>query len=303
MNFKNAVNLIKQNNLNVHYFGYFKNNTTSIHNFKKDTSKKDVRSISKTVLTLITGIIIETTDLSLESEVYPIIKDHINLKNTNNIEMLKKVKIKHCLNHTLGFDKVLMMRDDIKDLKNNDFLNYIVNEKIVYEPGTFYLYSNAGFYLLSAVLQIYLEEDLNSFAKKHFFDRLNIHNYTWEKYGPYLAGATRLWLYPNDLMQIGKLLLNNGIFDEHQLVSKSWIDYMKQKSFETPKQDTPNRLFRRYAYANGMWIAKEKDIFFAHGTDSQMLVISPKDKKIILAQSIHSNLEDVEIIINDLLEN
>ena len=40
------------------------------------------------------------------------------------------------------------MRQDIEGMEGKDFINYLVNYPIVYEPGQYYLYSNAGFYLL-----------------------------------------------------------------------------------------------------------------------------------------------------------
>src|SRR5690625_5205387 len=87
------------------------------------------------------------------------------------------------------------MRDDITHLDPFAYLHYIVNYPIVYEPGEYYLYSNAGFYLLGVVLQEFLQEDLLIFIKRELLDPLGVKNFKWEKYGDYIAGATRLWYF------------------------------------------------------------------------------------------------------------
>ncbi len=296
MNFYKAIDTILAKDLNVHTLGMFFKDTTTLHYFHEN-KKYDIRSLSKTVMTLILGLVVEKTDLTLESYVYPIIKDKITLNNEKNLAYLNQIQIKHCLNHTLGFDRVLLMRQDIKHLQGDEFLNYLLNEPLIHKPGSHYLYSNAGFYLLSAVLENYLDEGFLSFADEYFFKLLNITDYKWESYGPYCAGATRLWLKANDLMKIAKVLLQQ----EDTLISSSWIEMMKTITTLTPKQDTPGHKLRRYAYGQGIWLAKEDGIFFAHGTDSQMLIIVPQQQLIFLAQSDHRNLSDVESIINDLL--
>jgi len=64
------------------------------------------------------------------------------------------------MTHTMGYDKILLMRDDMKNMNSYDYVDFIINYPITYKAGEHYLYSNAGFYLLSAVLQEFLQEDL-----------------------------------------------------------------------------------------------------------------------------------------------
>src|SRR5690625_5934085 len=115
------------------------------------------------------------------------------------------------------------MRDDITHLDPFAYLHYIVNHPIGDEPGVYYPYSNSGFYLLGVVLQEFLQDDLLVFIKRELLDPLGVKNFKWEKYGDYIAGATRLWLLPEDLLKFGELLLHDGKVNEKQLISKSWI--------------------------------------------------------------------------------
>src|SRR5690625_1152039 len=158
---------------------------TYIHHFNNTNDSSDIRSISKTVLTLILGVVIRLSEegkypkISDETYIYPIIKHKIHLENKENEAKLKKVKIKHLLTHTIGYKDILLMRNDIAHLDPSEYLNNVVNAPIVYEPGKYYLYSNAGFYLLSVVLQEFLQEDLLFFTKRELFDPLGVKAFKW----------------------------------------------------------------------------------------------------------------------------
>lgn len=261
----------------------------------------DIRSISKTVLTLTAGILkeIHPHEFNENTYIYSIIKDVINVTNEANIEYLKKIKVKHLLTHTIGYEKVLLMRNDILQHDPFDLLDFVVNYPIIHKPGTYYLYSNAGFYLLSVVMEEFIGKNLIHFIDEHLFNPLNIKDYKWEKYGKYLAGATRLWLKPNDLLKIGELMLEN----DGSMVPVTWVNYMKNLSTLTPNVDTLNRTFRRYGYGHGLWISKDEGLFFAHGTDGQILLMVPKKKAIILTLSTEKNMHEIENIVELILNN
>lgn len=294
----------KDDSLNMHYFLTKYNDEVLLHRFKDRKEKSDIRSISKTIMTLLTGIVQRLSEegkynrIDEDTYIYPILKNVITLTNKKNEKYLKKVQIRHLLTHTVGFDKVLLMREDIEGMDPNDYLNFVVNSPIVYEPGTYYLYSNAGFYLLSAFLQEFLQEDLLDFAEREFFEPLEIEDFYWEKYGKYLAGATRLWLYPEDLLKIGELFLNKGKYKNKRIVENEWLEKMTTVRIRTEGVDTPGATFRRYGYGYGIWCAKE-GFYFGHGTDGQTLTMLPDYNFIMLTQANQSDVEKLEDILND----
>lgn len=296
----------KNKSLNMHYFLIKNDKKIYLHRFNNRTEKSDIRSISKTVMTIVTGIVNRLSEegkyskFDEETYIYPVIKDVIHLTNKENEKQLKKIKVKHLLTHTIGFNDVLLMRDDIKNMDPFTYLDYIVNYPIIHEPGEYYLYSNAGFYLLSAFLQEFLKEDLLMFINRELFQPLNIRDFRWEKYGDYLAGATRLWLFPEDLLKIGELLLNEGTYNKKRFFNKDWLKKMQTFRFRTKDVDTPEAIFRRYGYGYGIWLAKE-DFYFGHGTDGQTLIILPKHNYIILTQAYQHDVEKLEMILDNII--
>lgn len=292
--------------LNMHYLLIHQDDQTFKHSFNNHRTPSDIRSISKTVLTLIAGIVSDLAgkgkypEFNEETYIYPIIENKVNLVNLDNLDKLKKIKVKHLVNHTIGYDKVLLMRGDIKDMDPFSYLDYVINEPIKYNPGEHYLYSNAGFYLLSVVLEEFLQENLLTFIDRYLFSKLDITNFEWEKYGDYLAGATRLRLLPEDLIKIGQVIMNDGFYQNQVIVSTDWIEFMRSHSIYTPNRDTPEAVFRRYAYAHGMWLAKKK-IFFGHGTDGQTLVMIPEKNAIIITLAHQDDMTELEKLIDTII--
>ena len=297
----------KGRQINMHYFLLKDKDNCFVHCFKAKRDMSDIRSISKTVMTLTAGIVYRLaregkyTPFSDDTYVYPLIKDVVNLTNEKNLEYLQKIQVRHLLTHSIGYDKVLLMRDDIKDIDPHTYVDLLVNYPLVYEPGEHYLYSNAGFYLLAVTLQEFLQEDLLEFITRELFNPLGLEDFRWERYGKYLAGATRLWLFPEGLLQIGELLLNGGVFRGQTIIPKDWLDKMLTLRFRTKDVDTPERLFRRYGYGYGIWLAKE-DFYFGHGTDGQTLTILPADRGIIITQAYQHDVEPIEKTLSGLIE-
>ena len=312
--FNNIVNMFKKqkdnnnHSLNMHYLLIKEKDQYYLHNFNDLKLPSDIRSISKTVLTIILGVVLKLSEegkfpkISDETYIYPIIKNVIRLENKANEAALKKIKIKHLLTHTVGFDDVLLMRGDIANLDPFEYLNYVVNYPIVHEPGEHYLYSNAGFYLLGVFLQEFLQEDLLVFTKREVFDPLGVREFKWEKYGNYIAGATRLWLLPEDLLKFGELLLHHGNVNDKQLISENWLQKMRAINSYTVAADTPHATFRRYAYGYGIWLAKDP-FYFGHGTDGQTLTIIPDKETIIITLAEQPDIKPIENMIDYIITN
>lgn len=292
--------------LNMHYLSIKQGDDIYSHRFKEKDSPSDIRSISKTVLTMVAIIVMDLSkqgkypSFDWDTNVFPILSNTVNLTNKENKVKLDQIKVKHLLNHTVGYDKVLLMRNDIVNLDPYTYLDYLINTPIEYDPGKHYLYSNAGFYILSAVLQEFIQEDLLSFIHRHLFKPLNIKNYRWEKYGIYLAGATRLWMCPDDLLKLGTTLLNKGLYNGKRIVSSEGIEKMLEITHRTNDVDTSNAIFRKYAYGSGIWLSKGT-IFFGNGTDGQNLIIIPEKNSIVVTLASQKNVGVLEKLINEII--
>lgn len=241
----------------------------------------DVRSISKIVLSLTCGILINESrgEFNLDTYIYPIIKNKMNLETEKNLAYLKEIKVKHLLTHTTGFRDLLLYSKDIRESDYDDLFDYVINYPLYHRPGTHFLYSNAGYYLLAITMEEYLKYDLFDFVEDKLLKPLGIENRSWGKYGNYIAGATKINLNTYDMLRIGQLIINNGYYDDLQIVDSNYIDLM-QKPYQKSMYEVKRKYISEDYYGYGIWIS-EKGVVFASGTGGQLIVIL-KDKNMII---------------------
>lgn len=274
------VNEIAENRNSAESIILFDNKKSQSIEFANDTVF-DVRSISKTVLSLACGILINEShgEFNLDTKIYPIIRDKISIENESNLNYLKEIKVKHLLTHTTGYRDLLLFSKDIRESDYDNLFSYVVNYPLYYRPGTHFLYSNAGYYLLAITMEEFLGHDLFDFVNEKLLQPLEIENRSWGKYGNYIAGATKLHLNAYDLLKIGKLILDDGVYKGKEIVDKTYI-----KAMQSPFEKSLNEVKREYVsednYGYGLWISNRGTIF-ASGTGGQLIVIL-KDLDIII---------------------
>lgn len=255
----------------------------------------DVRSISKTVLSLTCGILINESrgEFNLDTYIYPIIKNKMNLENEKNLAYLKEIKVKHLLTHTTGYRDLLLYSKDIRESDYDDLFDYVINYPLYHRPGTHFLYSNAGYYLLAITMEEYLKYDLFDFVEEKLLKPLGIENRSWGKFGNYIAGATKINLNAYDMLKIGKLITNNGYCDDLQIVDSNYIDLM-QKPYNESMYEVKRKYISEDYYGYGIWIS-ERGVVFASGTGGQLIVILNDMDLIIVTTNSGSDSKSYKI--------
>lgn len=250
---------------------------------KSAYTKINVRSIAKLVTSLACGILIEKSSeiFNEDTLIYDILKNKINISNKKNLNKIKKIRVKDCLTHTMGYRDIILMSEDIVDKNKDDLLDYALSYPLYYYPGEEFLYSNAGYYVLAATMQEYLGYDLYDFINENLFKRLGIINPSWDRYGKYLVGASKLYLSSNDLLKIGKLILNDGIYEGERIISKDWIRKMSSKIYKNDKDYIDRSILSDDYYGYSLWTGKD-DLVYASGTGGQFVIFLKKEGIIIV---------------------
>ena len=105
-----------------------------------------------------------------------------------------------------------------KQLDTSNIINYALNADIPYEVGERFAYNNVEPFILSVFFQEKFGINLSEFIKDNIFDKLDIKKYKWDNYGKYCPGCTGLFLKHSDFHKIGKLLLNDGKYNDIQVI-------------------------------------------------------------------------------------
>lgn len=186
-------------------------------------------SVSKMFTMAAIGFLVEEGKLSLDHKVCDILSDEISI---NYDEQWKQVTVRHALAHKMGIDHDdPTSEEDSLQYDTKDFLSRALKEKIIHEPGSFYCYSDAAYYILSRIITKASGEKLDDFLIDRLFRPLDFDEVAWGKcpYG-YPLGGDSLYCRTEDMIKLGIIYLNDGVFEGKRYFSKAWIDTTIQEN-------------------------------------------------------------------------
>lgn len=270
--------------------------------FYNDECLHELRSCSKLLVAMIIGIAIDKGMFSLDTLVYPIIENAVHIKNKENIEKISKWDIRTLLTHTTGYEEIIMSAKEIKEkqLDTSNIINYALNVDIPYEVGKRFAYNNVEPFILSVFFQEKFGINLSEFIKENIFDKLDIKEYKWDNYGKYCPGCTGLFLKHSDFHKIGKLLLNNGKYNNTQVIPKEWINEMCKMQFETPEICKKERVLPKYGVGYFTFVSRD-GIVFRDGSNGQNIIIDKNNNLLITIMSTEPNMKNVTEVLRNLI--
>lgn len=273
-----SVIVSDNNNYYSHYFG--------------EREAIDIRSIAKPILCLAVGAAIDeglyfdNIKISLDTHILQFLDKFTEIKDAHQRDLWAEVKLIDLFRITLGHDKGIVFSADVAEQNIDELANYVVNYPIVHPIGEHFVYSNAGGFLMSALISEYCGVSADQFVDKYIFSKLGITDYTWRKYGKYCAGCTGLSMFNEDLHKIGRLILEDGCYCGTQIVPKAWIDIMRTPQVPAPTHRyIADRAFPKWSYGLNLWICEDGN-YYCDGTDGQYMIIIPK-KNIVISSTAH----------------
>ncbi|MBI3823492.1 MAG: beta-lactamase family protein, partial [Planctomycetes bacterium] len=144
-----------------------------------------IASISKPITAAMILRLIELGLLKLDDNPFVILK--IALPD-NADPRLKKITIRQLMHHTAGFDRgksfdpmfrpiVIAKDQNVKPpAKPIDIIHYMNKQKLDFDPGTRYAYSNYGYCILGRVIEKVTKQSYEAAVQKHLFDPIGVKN-------------------------------------------------------------------------------------------------------------------------------
>ncbi len=250
----------------------------------------DVRSVTKSVMATLIGIAIDKGFIKSENDS---IGDYLR-PYVSTIDAVKaNIKIRDVLTMSSGISGNEL--DTPAEYDNwfsaPDQLTYILNKSMAHQPGTYFNYNSGAAHLSSAILSKASGISTASFAEQHLFKPLDIETHNWEtdKRGLNNGGAG-LKLTPYDMLKIGQLYMNNGIYNGTQVVSKEWIN--KASTFKITSNNA-QPFGPEYGYFWWIGASNNHEYFFANGYGGQFIVVIPDIKLIVVATNIWSGVSSI----------
>lgn len=268
--------------------------------FNSDEKLHELRSCSKVLVAMAVGIAIEKKMFTLDTLVYPFLENVVKIKNKNNLKKIKKWTIRDLLTHTTGYEKQMMSTKDIENIKKEELLEYALNYDMPYEVGEHFAYNNVEPFIIAVFFQEKFGINLKDFINENIFRKMDIKDFKWDDYGKYCPGATGLYLKHSDFHKIGKLLLNDGMFDNKKIISEYWINEMCRMQLETPMIYKKDRVLPKAGVGYYTFISRDGYVF-KDGSAGQYLILNKERKLLISIMSSEKNMNLVTEILRDLV--
>lgn len=181
---------------------------------------KHVRSVTKSIVSLLVGIAIEKGDINgIDETIGDYLSGAANLNDKSNIT------IEQLLTMTGGFQW--------NEIGGNEFgqwinaanqLQYVLDKPLQNTPGTYYNYNTGATHVLGAIITEATGMSLLDYADAHLFGPLAITSRAWDtdKQG-YAYGGHGVQIRTTDMVKLGQLVLDDGMYNNQQVVPASWM--------------------------------------------------------------------------------
>ncbi len=153
-------------------------------------------------------------------------------------EKWANITLDNVMRHEIGFGKGFLDIDteDITKYPTDDFLFMTLDRELVYAPGEQRVYSDAAYYLISRVVTKISGERLDDFLMDRLFSKIDCREVAWSKCPrKYPVGATGLYIRSDDMVKLGRIYLDGGVWKGERIVSEEWIKIVLERGYELRK--------------------------------------------------------------------
>jgi len=268
---------IEENNINLHSAMILRNGFIVNETYLEDSKIRDEQKFQPNWLIDEDLHNIFSATKSITSILIGIAIDHGYIDNVNQTffdffpELLEssindyksQITIEHLLTMTSG------IQDDVSE--HGDYVQNILDSVLLFRPGTNFYYSSSACHLLTAIIDRSTEMKVEEFADEFLFKPIGIsrNNWTWVSDSNKInIGGWGIHMTPRAMARIGLLCLNNGRWNETQVICSDWIE----------KSTTSDNEYEDYGYL--WWI--ESDCYVAAGMYGQCIFVYPEERIVVV---------------------
>jgi CubicO group peptidase (beta-lactamase class C family) len=246
----------------------------------------NIKSVSKSIVSALVGIAIEQGKLrSVDQPIGPFFARYLKRQPDPRVARI-----------TIG--QLLTMQSGLVRtsgpaygswVASRNWIQYILTQPLMSDPGGPMVYSTGNTHLLSAILTAATGRSTYDYARTQLAKPLGITLRPWTRdpQGIYFGG-NQMRLSAHALVQFGELYRNQGKLGERQIVPKAWVD-----ASWTPRTRS---IFSGQLYGYGWFITQvgEHAMYYAWGYGGQFIFILPDLELVVVATSAPNGPRDFE---------
>jgi CubicO group peptidase (beta-lactamase class C family) len=231
---------------------------------------QNIQSMTKSITSALIGIAMKDGYIKdLDNKVIDYFPGY---KEIIRDSLFKDVTIRHLLTMSSGLDEAPPMTDiNIKS---------VLSQKIISRPGSIFRYSSPSSHLLSGILEKATGKSVTEYSESKLLSPLDIQEINWykDKNGISLGCGSSLWR-PQDILKIGQLYLDKGVWNGKQILSDEYINE------STKTQITGDFYGTRVKYGYLWWTDLFPAGYSARGFGDQYLLVIPDLDLVVLCLS------------------
>jgi CubicO group peptidase (beta-lactamase class C family) len=198
-------------------------------------TKHDLRSVTKSVVSALTGIAIAAGDIKSLDE--PVVQWFPEYKELNAAER-RRVTLAHVLGMTSGLEWNEDVpyndprNDEIRMTRDSQPLRYALSRRFAVDPGTDFRYNGGLTQVIAAVIERATGTSLEDYARTRLFEPLGITDVEWMgDLAGMPAAASGLRMRARDLAKFGSLYLHGGRWNDRQVIPADWVQLSSRRHF------------------------------------------------------------------------
>ncbi|KEF56404.1 uncharacterized protein A1O9_07985 [Exophiala aquamarina CBS 119918] len=250
-----------------------------------DPYRPDLRHMmhsgTKGFLSVAVGMAVQEGYFALEDKVLSFFPEYVQtvVETNSTTELADQLTVEDLLTQTSGHDQG-SSGASWRGITTS-WIEQSFKIPFAHKPGTFFRYSSATSYLLSAIIHRTTGQSTKSFLMPRLFQPLGMIGVTWDV-GPeeINPGGNGISCKTSDLLKLALLHLQGGVWEGQRLLSEEWV----------AKATQPQR-GNEYGYQ--WWVSKDNDSYYAYGMFGQFAYVFPKHGAILVMTSSSPPGEEV----------
>ena len=178
--------------------------------------------------------------------------------------------------------------DWIRASREDDPIGFALARPVVADPGTQFNYHGVYSIFPSYLIQREVGVSAEEFAAEKLFAPLGITEWEWESIASGLTDTDGgLYLRPRDMLKLGQLYLDGGVWDGDRIVSEAWVEESTQRQIVNDGMPDYCLLWWCDDFHYG---DRSAYTFFASGHGGQKIFVFPSfDLVVVLTHQVFDN--------------
>lgn len=246
-----------------------------------ETSAFPMHSASKSFTGTLIGIAMEEGYLgSIEDPLSQYLPQVLELSDTRK----QGITLRHLLTHTSGLEWYewggsYSNWSEFRSAEN--WVEYILDRNLVYEPGTVFNYSTGNTHLLSAALESAIGGNQLDYAKEKLFGPLGMEHTSWGSDPQGVTdGGNGIVMSLRDTARFGQLCLQGGVWHGEQLIPADWLTESTAAQNSGAGDSTGQYGYQWWVRSFGGY-----DCYYAFGAWGQYIFVVPELEMVVAIAS------------------